>query len=133
MTDPVVIAATGVVLALAAVVAWLALKLWPALRKFSRFVDDVAGEPARPGFPAVPGLMERVRSLEDRLGKVQLHVQNDHDTLLRDDVDGIRDALHAHITEAGGLMAMARDLHSHFGDGFPGRGSGEQEDNKGEG
>lgn len=36
----------------------------PFARKVSHFIDDVAGEPARPGVPARPGLMERVTSIE---------------------------------------------------------------------
>lgn len=120
--DPVVVTVTAVVVALAAVVGWVVFKAWPALRKFARFVDDVAGEPERPGFPSRPGLMERMEAVEGRLTKVQLHVQNDHDTLLRDDVDGIRDRLEGHIAEAVGLMDMARDLHSHFGGGVPAKG-----------
>lgn len=37
----------------------------PLGRKVSHFIDDVAGEPARPGVPARPGLMERVTSIEE--------------------------------------------------------------------
>ncbi|WP_144795686.1 hypothetical protein [Microbacterium paludicola] len=36
----------------------------PLGRKVSHFIDDVAGEPARPGVPARPGLMERVTAIE---------------------------------------------------------------------
>lgn len=36
----------------------------PLGRKVSHFIDDVAGEPERPGVPARPGLMERVTSIE---------------------------------------------------------------------
>jgi hypothetical protein len=36
----------------------------PFARKVSHFIDDVAGEPERPGVPARPGLMERVTTIE---------------------------------------------------------------------
>lgn len=36
----------------------------PFARKASHFIDDVAGEPARPGSPARAGLMERVTNIE---------------------------------------------------------------------
>lgn len=39
-------------------------KLWPLLKRLSDFLDDVGGEPARPGVPARPGLMERVQRIE---------------------------------------------------------------------
>lgn len=49
------------------VVGGLLRKLWPLLKKLSDFLDDVAGEPARPGVPARPGLMERVQRIEHEL------------------------------------------------------------------
>lgn len=47
-----------------AVVALVVVKLWPLLRKLGHFLDDVAGEPARPGVEARPGLMERLARIE---------------------------------------------------------------------
>lgn len=49
-----------VLAAIFAAVKWVV----PFARKVSHFIDDVAGEPARPGVPARPGLMERVTSIE---------------------------------------------------------------------
>ena len=52
----------------ALVVVWgLIKKVWPLLRKLGDFLDDVAGEPARPGVPARAGLMERVQRIEHEL------------------------------------------------------------------
>lgn len=59
-------------LLIAAVV--LVVKLWPIVRKLSRFLDDVTGEEARPGFERRPGLMERVGTLERELAEVQQHI-----------------------------------------------------------
>lgn len=42
-------------------------KLWPVVKKLADFLDDVAGEPARPGVPARAGLMERVQRIEHEL------------------------------------------------------------------
>ena len=50
------------------VVVWgLIKKVWPLLKKLSDFLDDVAGEPARPGVAARAGLMERVQRIEHEL------------------------------------------------------------------
>lgn len=49
------------------VVVGLIKKVWPLLKKLSDFLDDVAGEPARPGVPARAGLMERVQRIEHEL------------------------------------------------------------------
>ena len=40
---------------------------FPYGRKLMHFIDDVAGEPARPGFEARPGLMERVARIEHEI------------------------------------------------------------------
>lgn len=52
-------------IAAAITAAWALLaRIGPLLRKAAHFIDDVAGEPARPGQPARPGLMERVAVIE---------------------------------------------------------------------
>jgi len=46
-------------------IAWGAIaKVGPILRRMSRTMDDLQGEPARPGVPARPGLMERMEAQE---------------------------------------------------------------------
>lgn len=76
-----------------AVVAFLAWKLLPVARKFIHFLDDVAGEPARPGVPARPGLMERMESMEKKqddqaaaLEVVRHEVTTNHGSSLKDAV-----------------------------------------------
>lgn len=50
------------------VMVWgLIKKVWPLLKKLGDFLDDVAGEPERPGVPARAGLMERVQRIEHEL------------------------------------------------------------------
>ena len=64
LSDLVVIAPWFVALI---VLIFVAIKLWPYGRKLMHFIDDVAGEPARPGFDARPGLMERVARIEHEI------------------------------------------------------------------
>lgn len=59
----------------------------PFLRKLIDFVDDVAGEPARPGVPARPGLMERLASVEGAVAQVKHEVLPNTGTSLRDSAD----------------------------------------------
>ncbi|HEU5475703.1 MAG TPA: hypothetical protein VFV67_34110 [Actinophytocola sp.] len=68
----------------------------PVLRtakKASNFIDDVVGEPARPGVPARPGLMDRVQAVEKRLTAIEHELHPNSGTSLRDQVDAIRDAV----------------------------------------
>lgn len=97
-------------LAAAALLVWVALKVWPFLRKITHFIDDVAGEPARPGFEARPGLMERLSVVEEKqdeqsvslaqqsaemanqsiaLGVVQHEVTTNHGSSLKDAVKSV--------------------------------------------
>lgn len=122
--DPLVLTAAAVVVALATLAGWLLAKAWPALRKFAWFVDDVTGEPARPGVPARPGISERLAALEAtqkeltaHMQSVRHHVQNDHSTNLRDDVDGIRDQLDEHIAASGPQLEMLAALYKEWGQG----------------
>lgn len=52
---------------IAIVGAVMAFQRWalPKMRQLGHLIDDLAGEPARPGVPARPGLMERMKSVED--------------------------------------------------------------------
>lgn len=67
-------------------------------RRIGHFLDDVSGEPARPGVPARAGLMERVGAIETRLGTVEHEVQTNDGGSLKDSarrteraVDRLRD------------------------------------------
>lgn len=63
---------------------WLVKVAWPFVRKLNHFVDDVAGEVARPGTPARPGLMERVALIEHE-------VKTNHGSSLKDAVRRVED------------------------------------------
>jgi len=51
--------------------AWAAVRrLAPVVRRVVHLVDDLAGEPARPGVAARPGVMERLAELEVRTAEL---------------------------------------------------------------
>lgn len=77
-------------LAAIAVVALVVVKIWPLLRKLGHFLDDVAGEPARPGVPARPGLMERLSAVESDTKAIHHEVFPNSGGSLRDQVDLLR-------------------------------------------
>lgn len=66
----------GSVLAVLALIGgvWAAIaKAWPRARRLGHLIDDLAGEPPRPGVPARPGVMVRLEQLERRLATVETH------------------------------------------------------------
>jgi hypothetical protein len=65
-----IVAVAGVLVALGgigAAIRWLVVQL----RKIGHLADDLLGEPARPGHAARPGLMDRVKTLEDRTAELK--------------------------------------------------------------
>ena len=84
------------------VVVGLIKKVWPLLRKMGDFLDDVAGEPARPGVPARAGLMERVQRIEYELfpnsGKS-----------MRDQIDRMEELLNNDNERIGALSTQLED------------------------
>lgn len=73
---------TAVIGLLFGAAAWLLKVAWPVVRKLNHFVDDVVGEPDRPGVPGRPGLMERVAHIEHE-------VKTNHGSSLKDAVKRI--------------------------------------------
>ena len=67
------------------------VKLLPYGQKLVRFIDDVAGEPERPGFQSRPGLMERVARIEHE-------VRTNHGTSLKDAVKRVESGQEEHRT-----------------------------------
>jgi hypothetical protein len=51
----------------AVVVVGFFWRVLPLLRKTARLIDDLTGAPERPGWERRPGLMERMRTIEDEL------------------------------------------------------------------
>lgn len=86
--------------ALFAAIKWII----PLGRKISHFVDDVAGEPARPGIPARPGLMERLSTVEAKqdeqtaaLEVVRHEVTTNHGSSLKDSVKRLEKRFEDHL------------------------------------
>lgn len=86
-------------------VIWLIKVFWPFVRKVSHFVDDVAGEPDRPGVPGRPGLMERVEHIEHE-------VKTNHGSSLKDAVkriEGVQEDQSAKIKDLHEKYTRPRD------------------------
>lgn len=81
-------------------VVWLFKVAWPVVRKLNHFVDDVVGEPDRPGVPGRPGLMVRVAHIEHE-------VKTNHGSSLKDAVKRIEEVQ----TEHGDKLA---ELHEQY-------------------
>lgn len=91
---------------IAAGVVWAGVK-WvvPFIKKSIDFFDDVAGEPARPGFPERPGLMSRMATVETALAQVKHEVLPNTGTSARDAIDRTEKA----VTD---LQSGMDDVHS---------------------
>lgn len=109
------------------------VKAFPVVRKFVTFVNDVAGEEARPGFPARPGLFDRIHSIEitqqsvsDKVDSIEIaqkdmagKVEKVHHELfpnsgksLRDQTNRIEAKVSADYREIGKIRDAVGDLDS---------------------
>lgn len=66
---------------------WAVRKAAPVLRKLGHLVDDLVGEPARPGVEARPGLMERMEAVEKKAEIIRHEMFPNSGASLRDAVD----------------------------------------------
>lgn len=90
----------------------------PLLKKLSDFLDDVGGEPARPGVPARPGIMARIASIEDSqeahsstLEKVRHEMFPNSGKSLRDQTNRIEEKLD---TDNARINALTARLEEHI-------------------
>lgn len=102
----------AVTLAALAAVATVIRKVWPVLSKLKDIIDDIAGEPARKGVPARPGLMERMASVEAKVTSADYHSRPNggssaYDALMRE-VRGLHDKVDSHITLSNAERAALR-------------------------
>ena len=109
------------------------VKAFPVVRKFVTFVNDVAGEETRPGFPARPGLFDRIHSIEitqqsvsDKVDSIEIaqkdmagKVEKVHHELfpnsgksLRDQTNRIEAKVSADYREIGKIRDAVGDLDS---------------------
>lgn len=75
---------------------WLVSKAWRGLRGIGNLVDDLRGEPARPGVPARPGLMDRVAAMEDGVADIRREVTPNGGGSLKDAVVRIEQRVGEH-------------------------------------
>lgn len=110
-----------VILMIGSFLVWLGSKLLPQIRKGTRVLDDFLGEPARPGFPARPGVIEALAGMRTDVDLVKKQVQNSHKTNFRDDLDDkassedlarVEAKLTEHMQETAAWTPMLRDLHA---------------------
>ena len=85
-------------------VMWLAKVVWPVVRKLNHFVDDVVGEPDRPGVPGRPGLMERVAHIEHE-------VKTNHGSSLKDAVKRVEEVQARQGEQMDAQSDKLTDLH----------------------
>lgn len=83
--DPEWVAAlTALVVAVFGCIAWCLRWAWRILRRVGHFLDDYAGEPARDGLDAKPGLMARLTAVEGQLKHVVAETSPNHGRSIRD-------------------------------------------------
>lgn len=76
----------------------LLYRIWARLMGFLDFLDDIRGEPARPGVAARPGVMERLQAVEASMAEVRAELQPNGGSSLRDAVNALAQNLTAHRT-----------------------------------
>jgi hypothetical protein len=83
--DPAWIAAfVALATAVVSLLAWAARYGWRVLRRTGHFLDDWQGEPAHDGLTATPGVMARLRSLEDFAASINAELHPNGGGSLRD-------------------------------------------------
>jgi hypothetical protein len=113
----------SVIVTIGSFLVWLGSKLLPQIRKGTRVLDDFLGEPARPGIPARPGVIEALAGMRTDVDLVKKQVQNSHKTNFRDDLDKkassedlarVEAKLTEHMKETADWTPMLRDLHAQY-------------------
>lgn len=86
----------GIVAGLTAL-GWLVTKAWRGLRSVGHLLDDLRGEPARPGVPARPGIMDRLAALEVTTAVTRAEVTHNGGGSLKDAVVRIERRVNEHV------------------------------------
>ena len=77
-------ALTALLVAAASCALFIIRRLWHVTARVLRFLDDWNGEPAREGLPARPGVMARLRVVEESTAKVLAETRPNDGMSLRD-------------------------------------------------
>lgn len=85
-----VTAAAALATALGALLLYIGRWLLRITRRAHLFFDDWDGEPHRPGVPGRPGVMQRLATVEETLGKVLTETSPNGGKSLRDAVNNIQ-------------------------------------------
>jgi hypothetical protein len=85
----------GIVAGLTAL-GWLVQKAWRGIRSVGYLLDDLRGEPARPGVPARPGIMDRLAAVESDMARVRAEVTPNGGGSMKDSVGRIEASLREH-------------------------------------
>lgn len=70
----------------------IARLLWRLGRGLGQMLEDWRGQPARPGVPAKPGVMERLAQVEENLTDIRHEVKPNSGLSMRDDISRIHQA-----------------------------------------
>lgn len=95
------------ILAVTIAAVWVVRKFGPAARKQGHLIDDLVGEPERPGVPARPGLMERMKAVESKTEIIRHEMFPNSGKSLRDKLDQTSDVVD---TLSGDVTEMNRKL-----------------------
>lgn len=85
VTAGAIVVLGGAIVLIARAAVWLSR----VVRRVMDFLDDWAGEAARPGFPRRPGVPERLTVMEGRLVKVETELKPNAGSTLRDAIDRV--------------------------------------------
>lgn len=109
--DPGWIAA-GVALATAVVTlaVWALRRFWKGVRTFWSFMSDWNGEPASPGHPVQPGVMERLMSVETIVSGISHEVHLNSGKSVKDVVTRTESAVAVLQTDVTDLRSQVTEL-----------------------
>lgn len=108
--------AVAAIVSSAGVVITAVLLVLRRFRRLSQFLDDYFGEKARPGVEARPGVMERLKNLDDgqlaileRLGKVEAQVHPNGGATMADAVNRIERKVNADAAPASVTVTYSKE------------------------
>lgn len=89
------------------------MKVWPIVRKLTSIINDMAGEPPRPGFDGRPGIMERLQKVESDASDAAYHVKPNHGSSAHDDLKTQLDRVETHVNVVGDRVDRLSEESKH--------------------